>query len=285
MRFCKNCGAQLMDNARFCGKCGTSFASDEPAQDAMATEAEKEIPVYQETRPYEQDAAYDAPMQAPVFAPPQYAAPAMQPKRYHWPEAFRALSLILAVLSIASCLTTCVYLIQYLDFGTRGVRIVLQFALNMGELLAAILLLVGSFTWRDRRGARLLLPIGLLAYIAFTFAWRVNYAISSNYFGGRYATSYQQINYILVMLACLLVLVGVIGMLINKPKLSRIFGIIALALLALGLILESVPIDGIYYQFSYDSFTQTFMNNLSNAIELIVLALIPLYFGCRKEIK
>lgn len=32
MRFCPNCGAQLPDDARFCGSCGTPFAADQPVQ-------------------------------------------------------------------------------------------------------------------------------------------------------------------------------------------------------------------------------------------------------------
>ena len=56
MKYCSNCGAQLPDDAQFCGSCGTSVAADQPVQAPYPE-------VYTQAQPYSAPAPPPAPDQ------------------------------------------------------------------------------------------------------------------------------------------------------------------------------------------------------------------------------
>lgn len=94
MAFCKNCGQQLIDGAKFCGSCGTPVAAAEaqPQQSAAAPQAQMpEAPVYAAPQePMQPEPTYAAPQSvSSEDAPPaeQYPQDAYQPQSsYQYPQ-------------------------------------------------------------------------------------------------------------------------------------------------------------------------------------------------------
>ena len=104
MKFCSNCGAQLQDNARFCGECGqkqdvtpvqaTPVYEAPVQQDPVCEAPVYEVPVQQEPvyeapvyeAPVQEEPAYEAPVyEAPVYEAPAYEAPAYEAPAYEAP--------------------------------------------------------------------------------------------------------------------------------------------------------------------------------------------------------
>lgn len=52
MAYCPNCGAQVADNAAFCGSCGTPFGSVGQNQQAYGQQAYGQQPYYPPVQPY-----------------------------------------------------------------------------------------------------------------------------------------------------------------------------------------------------------------------------------------
>lgn len=94
MKFCSNCGAQLQDNARFCGGCGqkqeVTPVQETPVYEAPVYEAPVyEVPVQEEPvyeAPVYEAPVYEAPVpEAPVYEAPVYEAPAYEAPVYEAP--------------------------------------------------------------------------------------------------------------------------------------------------------------------------------------------------------
>ena len=93
MKNCSNCGAELMDEAKFCGKCGT---------------AQAEQPAYQQP-------AYQQPTyQQPTYQQPAYQQPAYQQPAYQQPAQpaivpGNGMAIASMVLGIVSLVLFCVW--------------------------------------------------------------------------------------------------------------------------------------------------------------------------------
>ena len=93
MKNCSNCGAELKDEAKFCGKCGT---------------AQAEQPAYQQ--PAYQQPTYQQPTyQQPAYQQPAYQQPAYQQPAYQQPaqpaivpgKGMAIASMVLGIVSLA----------------------------------------------------------------------------------------------------------------------------------------------------------------------------------------
>ena len=69
--FCRNCGAQIPDDSRFCPTCGTPMAAAPSPQGYAQPQVSQ--PVYQQ--PAYQQPVYQQPMQQPVYQQPVYGQP------------------------------------------------------------------------------------------------------------------------------------------------------------------------------------------------------------------
>ena len=89
MKFCSNCGAQLQDNARFCGECGQKQEVT-PLQETPESEAPVyEAPVYEV--PVQEEPVYEAPVyEAPAYEAPVYEAPAYEVPQQQYEPAYGA---------------------------------------------------------------------------------------------------------------------------------------------------------------------------------------------------
>lgn len=99
--YCKNCGAELPDDAVFCGTCG-----------ARMQEEEKRDDVYQEVPP-EYSEYREAPYDSSYSGNAQYAAPQQPNAPYsgRQPNGNYTLYLVLAIVSTLLCGCTCFSLI------------------------------------------------------------------------------------------------------------------------------------------------------------------------------
>ena len=114
---CKQCGAELADNARFCFHCGAQIAGPEPdpsgagettvlTEDMMPPLWQPQAPVQQPQAPVQQPQAPMRPPQAPVQQPyaaaPQYAPPAQRPPKKKKSKAPVIIIVILLLLVLAA---------------------------------------------------------------------------------------------------------------------------------------------------------------------------------------
>ena len=79
--FCSNCGNQILDNSKFCNKCGAKQATNDavssaPVQQPVQAPVQESAPIQQ---PIQAPVQQSAPVQQPVQVPVQQSAPIQQP--------------------------------------------------------------------------------------------------------------------------------------------------------------------------------------------------------------
>lgn len=88
MAFCKNCGTQIPDIAKFCPKCGMATSSAQARQPEQVVETVQppappiqplQQPAQQPVQPVQNVQPQQPPVQQPVQQPVQYAQPTQQP--------------------------------------------------------------------------------------------------------------------------------------------------------------------------------------------------------------
>lgn len=94
MAFCKNCGTQIPDIAKFCPKCGMATSPASAKQPDQVVETVQppappiqplQQPAQQPVQPVQNVQPQQPPVQQPVQQPVQYAQPTQQPMQYTQP--------------------------------------------------------------------------------------------------------------------------------------------------------------------------------------------------------
>lgn len=194
--FCKNCGNEIPEGAKFCVNCGTPVeVPSEPAPEAPSTPvyeepaapviekpapvAEEPAPTYEEPTPvYEEPTPVQAVPQQPVYQQPVYQQPAPQQPTYQQPVYQQP------VYQAAATVVSSVTSTNVLVWGILGLAFSCSFYLSLLGLIFSIVAKGkvtayttggGQLTGKAKVGA-ILAKVGLILGIVFTalfFLWLI----------------------------------------------------------------------------------------------------------------
>lgn len=141
MKYCPNCGAQLPDDARFCGSCGTSLAADQPSQAPAPGAYTQAPPAYANPAPSPAPQGYDGSVQL------------CQDGVYRWVyelNMFKNSTILGTLFKIFGCIAAAMWLMLMISDGFANIwettkMIVLIFAGLCVLILLAYLMVAGLY--------------------------------------------------------------------------------------------------------------------------------------------